>query len=103
MSIEAPLVSIVIPTYNRPQYLQQAIASAVKQNYQNIEIIVSDNCSPENPQSIIESFDDSRIKFWRHSENVGMLSNQMHAFKMAQGKYVASLHDDDLWHEEFLA
>jgi glycosyltransferase involved in cell wall biosynthesis len=98
-----PLVSIVIPTYNRPEYLKQAIASAVKQTYQNIEIIVSDNCSPENPQALVESFADSRIKFWRHPENVGMLKNQMHAFKMAQGKYVASLHDDDIWGEDFLA
>lgn len=98
-----PLVSVVIPTYNRPEYLQQAIASAVNQTYQNIEIIVSDNCSPENPQKIIESFQDSRIKFWRHPENIGMLPNQMHAFKMAHGKYVASLHDDDMWNEDFLA
>jgi glycosyltransferase involved in cell wall biosynthesis len=97
-----PLVSVIIPTYNRPKYLQQAIASAVKQTYQNIEIIVSDNCSPENPQSLVESFGDTRIKFWRHQENLGMLSNQINAFKMARGKYVASLHDDDMWNEDFL-
>ncbi|WP_066377738.1 MULTISPECIES: glycosyltransferase family 2 protein [unclassified Anabaena] len=98
-----PLVSVIIPTYNRAEYLKQAIASAVKQTYHNIEIIVSDNCSPESPQAIVESFQDSRIKFWRHPENMGMLPNQMNAFKMAQGKYVASLHDDDIWHEDFLA
>jgi glycosyltransferase involved in cell wall biosynthesis len=98
-----PLVSVIIPTYNRPEYLEQAIASAVKQTYHNVEIIVSDNCSPNNPQSLVASFADSRIKFWRHQENVGMLKNQMNAFKMAQGKYVASLHDDDMWHPDFLA
>lgn len=98
-----PLVSVIIPTYNRPEYLKQAISSAVKQSYQNIEIIVSDNCSSENPQTLVASFADSRIKFWRHPENVGMLNNQMNAFKMAQGKYVASLHDDDMWHQDFLA
>jgi glycosyltransferase involved in cell wall biosynthesis len=98
-----PLVSVVIPTYNRPEYLKQAIASAVKQTYQNLEIIVSDNCSPENPQAIVESFNDSRIRFWRHPQNIGMIANQMYGFKMAQGKYVASLHDDDMWNEDFLA
>lgn len=98
-----PLVSVIIPTYNRPQYLKQAIASAVRQTYQNLEIIVSDNCSPENPQGIVESFGDSRIKFVRHPENIGMFGNQMYGFKIARGKYVASLHDDDLWHEDFLA
>lgn len=98
-----PLVSVIIPTYNRPDYLKQAIASAVQQTYQNIEIIVSDNCSPENPQAIVESFGDSRIRFWRQNQNVGMIANQLHGFKMARGKYVASLHDDDMWNEDFLA
>ncbi|YAF93967.1 MAG: glycosyltransferase family 2 protein [Nodularia sp. CChRGM 3473] len=101
--VNEPLVSIVIPTYNRPEYLRQAIASAVQQTYQNIEIIISDNCSPENPQAIVESFQDPRIRFWRQQQNIGMIANQMHAFKMARGKYVASLHDDDMWNEDFLA
>ncbi|TAF07676.1 MAG: glycosyltransferase family 2 protein [Nostocales cyanobacterium] len=101
--LKQPLVSVIIPTYNRPEYLKQAINSAVQQTYQNIEIIVSDNCSYENPQNLVASFADPRIKFWRHLENVGMLNNQMNAFKMAQGKYVASLHDDDMWNEDFLA
>lgn len=101
--ISEPLVSVIIPTYNRPEYLKQAINSAVNQTYQNIEIIVSDNCSPENPENLVASFCDPRIRFWRHPENVGMLNNQMNALKMAQGKYVASLHDDDMWHQDFLA
>ncbi|MBD1212120.1 MAG: glycosyltransferase, partial [Dolichospermum circinale Clear-D4] len=46
-----PLVSVIIPTYNRPEYLKQAINSAVQQTYENIEIIVCDNCSSENPAS----------------------------------------------------
>ncbi|MCC5605246.1 glycosyltransferase family 2 protein [Nostoc sp. CHAB 5834] len=100
---QQPLVSVVIPTYNRPEYLKQAIASAIKQTYQNIEIIVSDNCSSENPQALVASFGDSRIRFWRHQQNVGMIANQQHGFNMARGKYVASLHDDDIWNEDFLA
>ncbi|MEH2381229.1 MAG: glycosyltransferase family 2 protein [Nostoc sp.] len=100
---QQPLVSVIIPTYNRPEYLKQAIASAIKQTYQNIEIIISDNCSSENPQELVASFGDSRIKFWRHQQNMGMLANQQHGFKMARGKYVASLHDDDIWNEDFLA
>lgn len=101
-SSQEPLVSVIIPTYNRPDYLKQAITSAVKQTYRNIEIIVSDNCSPESPETLVKSFGDSRIRFFRHTKNVGMFPNQMNAFKMAQGKYVASLHDDDMWNEDFL-
>ncbi len=98
-----PLVSVIIPTYNRPEYLKQAITSAVQQTYQNLEIIVSDNCSSENPQALVESFQDPRIKFWRHEQNIGMLGNQFHGFKIATGKYVASLHDDDMWNHDFLS
>lgn len=98
-----PLVSIITPTYNRPDYLKLALISAIQQTYQNIEIIVSDNCSPENPESIVESFGDSRIRFFRNQSNLGMFPNTMNAFKKARGKYVASLLDDDLWEKDFLA
>jgi glycosyltransferase involved in cell wall biosynthesis len=99
---ENPLVSIITPTYNRPEYLKQALTSAVQQTYTNIEIIVSDNCSSENPQTLIESFGDSRIRFSRNESNLGMFANTMKAFKMARGKYVAALLDDDMWEPEFL-
>ncbi len=103
IGIEQPLVSVIIPTYNRCHYLQEAIDSAIKQTYQNIEIIIYDNCSIDHTQEIVESCLDDRIKYWQHTENIGMFANQMHAFKMAQGKYIASLHDDDIWEPDFLA
>ncbi|MER3491250.1 MAG: glycosyl transferase [Mastigocladus sp. ERB_26_2] len=101
-NLQTPLVSIITPTYNRPDYLKQALTSATRQTYQNIEIIVSDNCSPENPQALVESFNDPRIRFSRNETNLGMLPNTIKAFKMARGKYVAALLDDDLWEEDFL-
>lgn len=99
---QTPLVSIITPTYNRPEYLKAALTSAVRQTYRNIEIIVSDNCSPENPQVIVESFGDPRIRFFRNETNLGMFANTINAFKKTRGKYVASLLDDDMWEEDFL-
>lgn len=99
---EEPLISVIIPTYNRPQYLEKAIASAVQQTYQNLEIIVSDDCSAENPQSIIDSFKDSRIRFRRNSPNLGVALNVYSAIQEAKGKYVATLNDDDAWDQYFL-
>lgn len=98
-----PLVSVVIPTYNRSEYLKQALFSAVKQTFPNIEIIVCDNCSDVNPQPIIEAFQDTRIRFHRNSQNLGIVANIINGFVMARGKYVASLHDDDMWEEDFLS
>ena len=102
ISSQEPLVSVIIPTYNRQSYLKQAIESAINQKYKNIEIIVSDDCSPESPQPLIESFQDSRIRFYRNQKNLGICQNVVNGFKQAQGKYVASLNDDDMWNEDFL-
>ncbi len=102
MDYQQSLVSVIVPVYNRSMYLKQAIQSALNQTYQNIEIIVSDDCSPESPKVIVESFNDSRIRFRRNQENLGVASNIISAVKVAQGKYVASLNDDDMWNENFL-
>lgn len=99
---QQPLVTIITPTYNRPEYLKAALTSAVQQTYRNIEIIVSDNCSIENPQAIVDSFNDERIRFSRNETNLGMFPNTIKAFKMARGKYVAALLDDDMWKPDFL-
>ena len=98
-----PLVSIIIPTYNRPTFLKAAIAGALAQTYPNIELLVSDDCSPESPEDIVKSFNDPRIHFHRNSHNLGIHANVVNTFKAAGGKYVASLNDDDVWEPTFLA
>ncbi|MBO3461308.1 glycosyltransferase [Aetokthonos hydrillicola Thurmond2011] len=100
---QQPLVSVLTPTYNRPEYLKEALSSAIGQTYQNIEIVVSDNCSPQDIQGLIESFNDKRIRFSRNESNLGMIGNTLKVFKMAKGKYVACLLDDDMWEPEFLS
>ena len=97
-----PLVSVIIPTYNRPLYLRDAIASALNQTYKDIEILVSDDCSSISPIDVIDSFQDTRIHFWSNEKNLGIFCNVTNAFKKANGKYVASLNDDDMWKEDFL-
>lgn len=97
-----PLISVIIPTYNRPDYLKEAIASVVVQSYDNLEIIVSDDCGDQSPESIIDSFQDSRIRLRRNSKNLGIGLNSTYAFAEANGKYVASLNDDDRWDKNFL-
>lgn len=97
-----PLVSVIIPTYNRPTYLQAAIASVLNQTFQNFEIIVSDDGSRESPQALVESFRDPRIRFRRNATNVGIAWNATYALQSARGKYIASLNDDDQWTAQFL-
>ncbi|MEO0490250.1 MAG: glycosyltransferase [Cyanobacteria bacterium P01_A01_bin.123] len=103
MTVTEPLVSVIIPTYNRPSFLKAAIAGALAQTYTNIEVFVSDDCSPESPEDLIRSFGDPRIRFQRNPKNLGMYLNTVNTFKAARGKYVASLNDDDVWQPDFLA
>ena len=83
-----PLVSVIIPTYNRPDYLKEAIESAVGQTYQTIEVIVADDCGPASAQNqkIVEDFQDSRIIFRRNATNLGVTQNFANAIKQVQGK-----------------
>ncbi|MEW6611887.1 MAG: glycosyltransferase family 2 protein [Pseudomonadota bacterium] len=102
MATQLPLVSVIIPAYNRSQYLREAIAGAVAQTYRNIEIIVSDDASPDSPEPLVRSFNDPRIRFRRNVRNLGIGGNVTVACREAQGKYLAFLNDDDVWHPDFL-
>ena len=101
-SSDPPLISVIIPTYNRPDYLREAIASVIDQTYPNLEIIVSDDCSTQNPKGLIESFQDPRLRLRRNSKNLGVGLNSTYGFIGSKGKYVASLNDDDKWDPHFL-
>jgi len=92
-----PLVTIGIPTYNRANgFLKKALKSAVKQTYKNLEIIVSDNCSTDHTESLVNDFCDARIKYVKHPRNIGANNNFNFCVDNAKGKYFLLLHDDDL-------
>ena len=103
MHARPKLISIGIPTYNRADgYLRQALESAVSQTYQDIEIIVSDNCSSDQTESVVKGFQDSRIVYVKHSQNIGAIRNYNYCLEQAQGEYFLLLHDDDLIDADFL-
>jgi len=98
-----PLVSVIIPTYNRLDYLKEALQSAVQQTYQNLEIIVSDDAGNSENHTVATSFNDPRIRYRRNETNLGILGNNLAAFRETQGKYVVDLNDDDAWEPHFLS
>jgi glycosyltransferase domain-containing protein len=92
-----PLVSVGIPTYNRPEGLRHTLECITGQTYRNLEIIVSNNCSP-NPavDKVIESFiSDSRIKYFKQAENLGPSFNFRFVLEKSSGEYFMWLGDDD--------
>lgn len=99
-----PLVTIGIPTYNRAgSYLPKSLESALGQTYDNLEIIVSDNCSPDNTESVVRSYKDPRIRYQRHLTPLKPHENADYCVETANGKYFLLLHDDDLIDADFVA
>jgi glycosyltransferase involved in cell wall biosynthesis len=100
-----PLVSVGIPTYNRPDGLERALGQLIEQSYENIEFLVSDNCStsPEVSQ-IISNYQskDPRVRYLKQDVNIGSYPNFQYVLKMAKGTYFMWAADDDEWDEHFI-
>lgn len=90
-----PLVSIIIPTYNRGKYIKKAIDSCLNQTYSNIEVIVVDDCSPDNTKEIVTSYEDKRVKYFRNDENSGAPYSRNRGIELSNGEFVNFLDDDD--------
>lgn len=96
-----PLVSVIIPTYNRANIVTDAIESVLNQTYKNIEIIVVDDGSIDNTKEILRHY-ENRIKYI-YKLNAGASSARNAGVREAKGEYIAFLDSDDLWHPERLA
>jgi glycosyltransferase involved in cell wall biosynthesis len=92
-----PLVSVLMPTFNRPKYLSQALASALNQTYENLQIIVV-NDGGQDVTDIINASNDPRIIFLNRKQNYGKAFSLNQALAEAEGKYIAYLDDDDLYY-----
>lgn len=100
---EQPLVSIAIPTYNRANsYLKGAIECALTQSYQNLEILISDNCSTDNTEDVVKSFDDTRIRYVKQEINLGPNGNFNYCINEAKGDFLLLLLDDDRIDQDFV-
>jgi len=89
------LVSVVIPTYNRPKLLHRAISSALRQTHRDFEIIVVDGSPGEEAVSVIERFGDCRISHVKQDPNTGLSAARNIGVRNSSGRYIAFLDDDD--------
>ncbi|GAA4278510.1 glycosyltransferase family 2 protein [Aquimarina mytili] len=98
---KSPLVSLCIPTYNGSKHIRETLDSALSQTYQNIEIVITDDHSSDDTVAICESYakNDSRIKVYRNSKNLGLVGNWCESVDKASSKWVKFLFQDDLLEE----
>ena len=90
------LVSVIIPLYNGEKYIRETILSALEQTYENLEIIVVDDCSTDNSIDIVQKIDDKRIKLIRQENNQGINRNIKKGIESSNGDYISILGHDDL-------
>ncbi len=92
-----PLVSIILPTYNRGHLLRRAIESVLHQTYENFELIVVDDASVDDTEDVLTSIRDSRLKFIRHDVNRGGGGARNTGIQAARGELIAFQDSDDEW------
>ncbi|MCC7300083.1 MAG: glycosyltransferase family 2 protein [Verrucomicrobia bacterium] len=100
-----PLVSILVPTYNREGYIGECLQSALNQSYQNFEVIVVDNASTDSTCDIVEriALQDQRVRLFRNDCNVGPVRNWGRCLAEARGALAKFLWSDDLISPTFLS
>ena len=96
------LVSIIMPSYNTEQYIAETIQSVINQTYQNWELIIVDDCSTDNTDTVVGKIKDSRIRYLKNEKNSGAAVSRNKALREANGRWVAFLDSDDLWKPEKL-
>lgn len=93
------LVSIITPAYKAGAFIAETIHSVQKQNYRHWEMLIVDDCSPDNTCDVVEAkmASDPRIRLLRHTDNGGPAKARNTALAQARGRYIAFLDSDDLW------
>jgi len=86
-----------MPSYNTAKYIRDSIDSVINQSYTNWELIIIDDCSPDNSNDIIASYNDSRIRLLKNKKNSGAAISRNYGLREARGKFVSFIDSDDIW------
>jgi glycosyltransferase involved in cell wall biosynthesis len=97
-----PKISICIPTYNRSHLLPYAVNSVLNQTYKDFELIICDDASTDSTPDVVAQWNDPRIRYIRHPQNIKRSRNMRAGFEAAQGEYFIKFDDDDALTSEFL-
>lgn len=95
----APTVSVIMPCYNHGKYIGEAIESVLSQDYEDLELIIVDDCSSDGSREIIKEYElqDNRVSAIYHERNMGVARARNNALEAARGKYIAFHDSDDVW------
>jgi glycosyltransferase involved in cell wall biosynthesis len=94
--------TVVIPLYNKENYVKNTIESVLNQSFEDFEIIIVEDCSTDNSKKIVRGIDSNKIKIIQHPVNKGLSASRNTGIKSASSDYIAFLDADDLWKPTYL-
>lgn len=101
-----PLVSVIMPVYNHPDFFRKSLLSVLNQKCDfEYEIVIVDNCHPEfqpKNQEIVEELYCDKIRYYINEENIGGVGSENRGVQLAKGEYISFCHDDDMLYEDAL-
>lgn len=94
-----PRISVIITTFNREGFISEAIGSVLNQSYTDWEMIIVDDASTDNTESVVKKYleKDARIKYIKNPKNIGIAETRNIGIEMSRGSYIAPLDSDDVW------
>jgi len=96
-----PIISVIISTYNRSDFLKKAIKSVLDQTFEDFELLIIDDCSTDDTEKIVRNFKDKRVRYIKTSENTGHDGKPKNiGILNANGEYIAFLDDDDIYRKK---
>jgi glycosyltransferase involved in cell wall biosynthesis len=95
--MQTPKVSVIIITYNRAQLLKTAMQTVLAQTFEDFELLIIDDGSPDDTENTVKSFHDPRVRYVKHAQNQGEGGARNTGIQHAEGEYIAFLDDDDEW------
>jgi glycosyltransferase involved in cell wall biosynthesis len=96
-TLTRPLVSVLMPAFNHASYVRTAVESVLGQTYGNLELIVIDDASSDATWEVLQSFDDPRVRLYRHEANQGAHATLNEGLALAKGEFIAILNSDDIY------
>jgi glycosyltransferase involved in cell wall biosynthesis len=100
--MQKPTVSFVIPCYKLAHLLPECINSILSQAYGDFEVLIMDDCSPDNTAEVAKSFHDPRVKYVRNEKNLGHLHNYNKGISQSCGKYIWLISADDYLRKQYV-
>ena len=101
--MKTPQVSVIITTYNRLKLLKKAVKSVLNQSFEDFELIIVNDCSPDKTEKFIKSLKDKRVRYFKTEKNCGSDSKPKNiGIKNAKGTYITFLDDDDFYRQDAL-